>query len=120
MKRVCLQIFKAVDSGKTEPAFGGIFRRNPEKRGVSQAINQQEASSRGKQSKICSQSDETGVETEAGVEVTCALCLTRMPSSGMLPLVAIVRTDVTEECIASIIRMTRLGELGTRLAVTSC
>jgi hypothetical protein len=31
--------------------------------------------------------------------------------------VALVRTDVSEECIASIIRVRRLGELGTTLAV---
>jgi hypothetical protein len=37
---------------------------------------------------------------------------------GMLPRVALVRTDVSEELSASIIRVTRLGELGT-LAVTS-
>jgi hypothetical protein len=42
-----------------------------------------------------------------------------MPSSGMLRFVAFVRTDVSEERIASIIRMTIIGELGTTLAVTS-
>jgi hypothetical protein len=42
-----------------------------------------------------------------------------MPSSEMLHQVAPVRTDVSEERIASIIRMTRIGELGTTLAVTS-
>jgi hypothetical protein len=31
----------------------------------------------------------------------------------------LVRTDVSEELSASIIRMTRIGELGTTLAVTS-
>jgi hypothetical protein len=36
----------------------------------------------------------------------------------MLRRVALVRTDVSEERIASIIRVTRIGELGT-LAVTS-
>jgi nickel-dependent lactate racemase len=36
----------------------------------------------------------------------------------MLRLVALVRTDVPEEPITSIIRMTRIGELGTTLAVT--
>jgi hypothetical protein len=41
-----------------------------------------------------------------------------MPFSGMLRRVALVRTDVSEELIASIIRMTRIGELGT-LAVAS-
>jgi hypothetical protein len=33
--------------------------------------------------------------------------------------VALVRTDVSEECSTSIIRVTRTGELGTMLAVTS-
>jgi hypothetical protein len=42
-----------------------------------------------------------------------------MPSSGMLRRVALVRTDVSEEPSASIIRVTRFSELGTTLAVTS-
>jgi DNA-binding TFAR19-related protein (PDSD5 family) len=42
-----------------------------------------------------------------------------MASSGMLRRVALVRTDVSEELSASIIRMTRIGELGTTIAVTS-
>jgi hypothetical protein len=42
-----------------------------------------------------------------------------MPSSGMLHRVALVTTDVSEERSASIIRVTRFGELGTTLAVTS-
>jgi hypothetical protein len=42
-----------------------------------------------------------------------------MASSGMLLLVALVRTDVSEELSASIIRVTRFGELGITLAVTS-
>jgi hypothetical protein len=33
--------------------------------------------------------------------------------SGMLRRVALVRTDVSEELNASIIRVTRIGELGT-------
>jgi uncharacterized membrane protein YadS len=41
-----------------------------------------------------------------------------MASSGMLHRVALVRTDVSEELSASFIRMTRIGELGTTLAVT--
>jgi hypothetical protein len=42
-----------------------------------------------------------------------------MASSGMLRLVALVRTDVSEELSASFIRVTRIGELVTTLAVTS-
>jgi hypothetical protein len=37
----------------------------------------------------------------------------------MLRRVALVITDVSEEPSASIIRVTRIGELGTTLAVTS-
>jgi DNA-binding TFAR19-related protein (PDSD5 family) len=43
----------------------------------------------------------------------------RMPSSEMLRRVALVRADVSEELSASFIRATRIGELGTTLAVTS-
>jgi hypothetical protein len=42
-----------------------------------------------------------------------------MASSGMLRRVALVRTDVSEELGAPFIRVTRVGELGTTLAVTS-
>jgi hypothetical protein len=42
-----------------------------------------------------------------------------MASSGILRRVALVRTNVSEELSAIIIRMTRTGELGTTLAVTS-
>jgi hypothetical protein len=38
-----------------------------------------------------------------------------MPSFGMLRHVVLVRTDVSKECIASILRVTRIGELGTTL-----
>jgi hypothetical protein len=37
----------------------------------------------------------------------------------MLRRVALVRTDVSEEVSTSIIKVTRIGELGTTLAVTS-
>jgi hypothetical protein len=39
--------------------------------------------------------------------------------SGMLGRVAIVRTDVSERRTASVMRVIRIGELGTTLAVTS-
>jgi DNA-binding TFAR19-related protein (PDSD5 family) len=40
----------------------------------------------------------------------------RIASSELLRRVALVRTDVSEELSASIIRVTRIGELGTTLA----
>jgi hypothetical protein len=43
----------------------------------------------------------------------------RMASSGILHHMALVRTDVSEEHIASIIKVTRIDMIGTRLAVTS-
>jgi hypothetical protein len=42
-----------------------------------------------------------------------------MPSSGMLHPMALVSTDVSEERSASIIRVTRFGELGATLVLTS-
>jgi hypothetical protein len=39
-----------------------------------------------------------------------------MPSSGKLRHVTLVRTEVLEECRASIIRVTRIAELGTTIA----
>jgi hypothetical protein len=54
---------------------------------------------------------------------TALLCeespVPRMASSGMLRRVALVKTDVSEEVSASIIRVTRIGEVGTTLAVSS-
>jgi hypothetical protein len=38
---------------------------------------------------------------------------------GVLRLVAVVRTDLSEERIAFIMKVTRIGELGTTLAITS-
>jgi hypothetical protein len=43
----------------------------------------------------------------------------RMPYAGMWRRVNPVRTDVSEERIASIIRVERISELGTTSAVTS-
>jgi hypothetical protein len=42
-----------------------------------------------------------------------------MVSPGMLRRVALVRTDVSEELSASVIRVTRIGELGTPLVTAS-
>jgi hypothetical protein len=42
-----------------------------------------------------------------------------MASSGLLRRIALVRTDVSEELSASFIRVTRIGEVGTTLAVTN-
>jgi hypothetical protein len=42
-----------------------------------------------------------------------------MSSSGLLRRVASVGTDVSEECSTYIIRVTRIGELGTKLGVTT-
>jgi hypothetical protein len=42
-----------------------------------------------------------------------------MVSSEMLRHVTLVRTDVSEDLSASFIRVTRIDELGTTLAVTS-
>jgi hypothetical protein len=42
-----------------------------------------------------------------------------MASSEMIRRVALVRTEVSEELIASVITATRIGELGTALAVVT-
>jgi hypothetical protein len=42
-----------------------------------------------------------------------------MVSSGKLRRVALLRTDVSDDLSASFIRVTRIGELRTKLAVTS-
>jgi hypothetical protein len=42
-----------------------------------------------------------------------------MSSSGMIRRMALVSTDFSEELNASIIRVTRIGELGITLAVTN-
>jgi hypothetical protein len=42
-----------------------------------------------------------------------------MVSSGMLRIVALVRTEVSEELSASFISVKRISELGTKLAITS-
>jgi hypothetical protein len=48
-----------------------------------------------------------------------AFLLLRMPSSGILRRVALVRTDFSEEPTAIIIRVTRIDEVVTTLAVAS-
>jgi hypothetical protein len=52
-------------------------------------------------------------------DVSDSKCLGRMASSGILRRVALVGTDVSEELTTSFIRVTRIGELGTKLTVTS-
>jgi hypothetical protein len=47
------------------------------------------------------------------------LLIRRTPSSGILRRVALLRTDLSVELSASIIRVTRIAEPGTTLAVTS-
>jgi hypothetical protein len=42
-----------------------------------------------------------------------------VPFSAMLRRVALVKTDVLEDRVASIIRLTRIGELGTTLAINT-
>jgi hypothetical protein len=42
-----------------------------------------------------------------------------MSSSGMSPRVTLVRTDISVERSASIIRVTRIDEVGTTLGITS-
>jgi hypothetical protein len=42
-----------------------------------------------------------------------------MAPSGMLRRVALVRTGVSEELSASFVKVTRIGEPGTKLAATS-
>jgi hypothetical protein len=42
-----------------------------------------------------------------------------MVSSGMFRRVALIGTDLSEELSVSFIRVTRIGELGTTLALTS-
>jgi hypothetical protein len=42
-----------------------------------------------------------------------------MPSSGMLRPVALVISDVSEELSVSVIRVTRIGEIGKTLTVIS-
>jgi hypothetical protein len=54
-------------------------------------------------------------------DIEAPVCQTderRMASSAMLRLLALVRTDVSEEPNSSLIRVTRIGELVRTLAVT--
>jgi hypothetical protein len=51
------------------------------------------------------------VEIEENMNVKCLSW--RMPSSCMLRRLALVRPNILEECIASIVRVTIIGEIGT-------
>jgi hypothetical protein len=42
-----------------------------------------------------------------------------MPCSGMLRRIALIKTEVSEECIASVIRVIQIGKLETTLAVNN-
>jgi hypothetical protein len=57
---------------------------------------------------------------KSGLSNIKTLNLLRMASSGMLRRVALIRTDVSEEPSASIIRVTRICELGTTLECVGC
>jgi hypothetical protein len=61
--------------------------------------------------KICAVPDRKKIEFNIDIS--------RTASSGMLRRIALMRTDISEEISASIIRVTRIGELGTTLAVTN-
>jgi hypothetical protein len=69
--------------------------------------------------KTCT-SDIPAMVSHAGKSVTPRVpAETRMVSSGMLSLVALVGTDVSEELSVSFNRVTRIGGLETTLAVTN-
>jgi hypothetical protein len=51
--------------------------------------------------------------------VSMGMYVRRIASSGLLRRVALVRTEVSEELSPSFIRVTRIGELGTTLAITN-
>jgi hypothetical protein len=42
-----------------------------------------------------------------------------MPSTGMSHLVAVVRTEVSNECFASVIRVARIGDRGTSAVISN-
>jgi hypothetical protein len=65
------------------------------------------------------QPTERYVPEDESVQKSNYLLLRRMASSGILRLVALAITDISEELSASFIRVTRIGVLGTTLAVTS-
>jgi hypothetical protein len=56
-------------------------------------------------------------DSKENIDITTTL--RRMASSGTLCRVTLVRTDFSEGLSASFIRVTRIGELGTTLAVTN-
>jgi hypothetical protein len=68
-------------------------------------------------------SSETSVLTGRHYSSCCIssqlLCSWRMSSSGMFGRVALVRSDVSDRRSASVMKVTRIGVLGTTLGVTS-
>jgi hypothetical protein len=67
---------------------------------------------------ICYRNTALDAKLENNTGPTRDVMKRRMPSSGMLSPLDLVRTDVSEELIASAIRVTRIVELATTLALT--
>jgi hypothetical protein len=62
---------------------------------------------------------ECAMKTFLAADVSIHIFLKQVAFSGILRRVALVRTDVSEELSTFIVRVARIGELGTTLTVTS-